>query len=107
MSEHLHLELGDGSEFEATPDNTALFMYIGAIACYSHVFIVMDEEASTVAYVFSSNNMFVPIANHILEHNYPVHLHLREVAECDEAAYSRMIHREANDLEAGVPEDWV
>ena len=35
------------------------------------------------------------------------HLHLREVAECDEAAYNRMIHREANDLEAGVPEDWV
>lgn len=35
------------------------------------------------------------------------HLHLREVAECDEAAYSHMIHREANDLEAGVPEDWV
>ena len=110
MSENIKLEFGDGSEFEATPDNTALFTFMGALACYDHVFIAMEEpENNRVqgSYVFISNKMFGPLVEHILEHDYPLHLNLRQVAECDEEAYARMIHKEADDLDAGVPEDWA
>lgn len=106
--EPLRLELSDGTEIEATPDNTSLFMFVGRLACYNHVFIVMNEEESQGAYIFSNSNIFTPIGNHILQHDYPLHTNLREVADCDVDAFNRMVHQEATrDLSDGVPSEWL
>jgi len=51
--------------------------------------------------------LFCEVTNAGERKNNPLHLNLRQVAECDEEAYARMIRKEADDLEAGVPEDWA
>jgi hypothetical protein len=47
------------------------------------------------------------VADFMIEHEYPMHLFLTHVAECDLNAFDGMIKQDANDLEKGVPDEWT
>lgn len=98
-----------GSEFEATPENTTLFTFLGRIACYSHVFIQTgpeDDEVMVGTYVFASHPVYENMAQFMAEYGYPMHTNLREVADCDVNAYDRMISQQTNDLDH-IPDEWL
>lgn len=124
MSEHLHLRFGE-VEFEATPDNTTLFTFLGRSAIrgvqmdhsrINHIFFQtgeQDEDTLSGSYVFRTDKneqTFDTIVNHIVEHDYPMMLNRRDVPECDINAYFNMLEQkaieEAGDLGDFLPEDW-
>ena len=108
MSEYepMHLEMHDGSDFEATRDNTSLFRHLGKYAIYDHVFIVTNEEESRGTYVFSVHHTFEQMANYMAENRYPMHLNLTEAAQCDIDAWERMIQLDVESDGDFVPEEW-
>ena len=109
MSEHLNLNLG-GEPFEMTPDNASLFTFVGQGALYNHVFLQQEElEENRVrgTYVFSTSQSFQPLMNFMLEQGYPMHLNLRQVAQCDQDAYEQVIAQQLDDLDSGLPEGWA
>jgi len=93
-----------GGEFEATPENTSLFSYAGKLAIYDHVFFVRNNDKGI--YLFNQHPVFADVADYIIENDYPMHLFLRNVAQCDIDAFNQMVHSEASDLDKGVPDDW-
>lgn len=95
-------------EFLATRDNTSLFTHMGRLALYDHVFFQRGEDSGT--YLFNVAEPYTTIMTHMLENNFPAHINLQEVAECDRVAFDKMIHKEAaHDFEEvdGVPDDWL
>ena len=124
MSEHIHLRFGE-SEFEATPDNTTLFSFLGRSAIrgvmmdhhrFNHIFFTtgeQDEETMSGSYVFRTDKneeVFDNIVSHIVEHDYPMMLNRRDVPECDISAYFNMLEQkaaeESGDLGDFLPEGW-
>jgi len=104
----MHIGFPDGVEFEATRDNTILFTFMGRLALYNHVFFIRDEEKGQGSYLFNLHPSFNEVSEYMLENNYPAHINMREVAQCDVDAFSSMIHKDAvSELENGVPGDWV
>lgn len=103
------LQLNGREDFEATPENTSLFQFAGQLACYNHVFIQTGEETDEVsmgAYVFNTHPVYHEMVAFMVRHEYPMHLYLREVAECDINAFNNMIAQHASELDNGVPEEW-
>lgn len=99
-----------GAEFEATPENTSLFAYLGHLACYSHVFLQLGDNErgqATATYVFSSHPAFETMREYMFENGYPLHVNLQEVAECDVGAFEAMIEQQMSDIESGVPDEWA
>lgn len=104
----MRLELTDGEEFHATRENSFLFRFAGHLTMYDHVFFLRDEEENSGIYIFSANPVFPDIVEYMTNNGYELHLNLREVAECDQDAFNRMIEKDtAPELDAGVPEDWA
>jgi hypothetical protein len=104
----LHLNLTNGERYDLTRENGTLYRFCGQLAMYDHAFLVLDEEKGKGLYVFGTNPTFGKIAKHMIKHNYPAHLNLRQVAECDMRAFDAMIAKDAGeDLEGGVPEGWL
>lgn len=95
-----------GQEIEATRDNTTLFTHIGRLALYDHVFIVLDEEENRGSYIFQINPAFEGIADFMIANEYPMHLNLREVADCDLEAYDGMIKGMVGDIDT-LPPEWT
>lgn len=93
-------------EFEATPDNTTLFRFVGQLALYNHVFMVTRPEESTGAYLFNQHPYYKEFEEYIIENNYPLHDNLRDVAQCDIDAFDNMIKQELDGLDH-VPDDWL
>lgn len=123
MSESLHILLS-GNEFEATPDNTTLFTFLGRAAINgidfdlsraNHVFFHTggtDEQTMTGSYMFrtdSNADSFDTITSHMAEHSYPMVLNRRELPECDYNAYMNMLERTAATEAVGdfVPDGWL
>lgn len=102
----IYFELENG-ELAATPDNTTLFTHIGELAMYDHVFVVTNEEESRGAYIFRTSNVFEQIVPYLFEHDYPMHLNLRDIADCDRDAYEHYLEKELQEIpEFFVPGDW-
>lgn len=101
------LNLANGEEFEANRHNTSLFNFIGDLATRNHVFVVMgdDDGIPTGAYIFQHNEVYPRIVEHMIEHNYPLHLNMTEVAECDEDAFQKSLDQIAEGS-FDLPEDW-
>lgn len=98
----MSLNMGERGEFEATPENTSLFNFLGHLACYNHVFIQLgdeDEETMTGTYVFSTHPVYRQMAEYMMQNGYPMHLNLRQVAECDQNAFNRMVEQQASTLD--------
>lgn len=102
------ITVGEG-RFEATPVNTSLFSYLGRIACYSHVFMHTgdkDEKTMIGTYVFASHTIYEEMVEYMIENDYPLHVNLREVANCDINAYNSFIEQQLDDTDC-IPEDWT
>lgn len=109
----MHVTIGD-EEHEIGPDQASLFTFLGKRAMYDHVFVQLnleDDGTATGAYVFASlrPTMYEEMRDFMMDYDFPLHLNLREVAECDIAAYDDMVDREAQDLEQidTVPAEWL
>jgi hypothetical protein len=110
MSEHdpgMILHINGGEEFLATPENSTLYSFVGHLAIYDHAFFVKDEEEGAGFYIFNQHPSFDEMAQHMMENDYPAHLNLRQVAECDILAFDGMVAKEADDLDGGIPDDWL
>lgn len=109
----LHASI-NGEEYEIGPNDASLFTFIGKRALYDHVFIQLDEEDGgkvTGVYVFSSLRpaVYELMRDHMMDYDYPLHLNLQEVADCDVAAYDSMVDDEMTDLEQinTIPTEWL
>lgn len=107
------LRVGNG-EIEVTRDNTTLFTFLGRVginlSMYDHVFITRgdaDEEGTTNGmYIFRANSGFDALEEYLITYDYPALLNMREVPQCDQDAFNKMIHDSTNDLDEGVPDSW-
>ena len=98
------IQTGDG-DFESTPMNTSLFNFTGRLAMYDHVFFNTDGNSGI--YLFNQHHSYQEVADFMIEHEYPMHLFLTHVAECDLNAFDSMVKQDVNDLEKGVPDEWT
>lgn len=101
------LYINGGEEFIATRDNSTLYKFFGHLALYDHAFFVIDEHAGQGFYIFNQHPSFAEMAEYMIENDYPSHLNIRQVSECDVQAFDGMVAREAEALDGGVPEDWL
>lgn len=105
----MHLTM-DGKEFDSTPDNTTLFTFAGGLAMYNHVFVATSrneqENVQTGTYVFSLHDAYNTMRDYMLRHEYPAHINLRSVAQCDQDAFNRMMEQQAGEIDGGIPDEW-
>lgn len=98
-----------GQEYEASRDNLSLFTFFGHLACYNHAFLVLhdpeEDEAAEGMFIFASNPGFEELANYMFEHNYPMHLNLREVGPGDRDAFDRAMLSDLTNSDS-FPEEW-
>lgn len=100
----MRIDFGDEVEFEAVPENTSLFRFMGHLAMYNHAFFAKSETGGV--YLFAAHPGYAEVEEYMLENDYPIHDKLRGVAQCDMDAYDNMVKSCLTDIEAGVPEDW-
>jgi len=98
----------DDAEFLATPDNTVLFNYIAVHGLYNHIFLTreMRGEVHAGTYIFQSSEAYAEMAQYMLENDYPAHVNLRTVAQCDIDAFDNMIEASGR-FEDYVPGEWL
>lgn len=106
----LNLMLGS-EEFESTPFNTTLFTHLGRLAMYDHIFFQSEEQddeekVMTGSYLFRQHPSFPKIANFMARNNFPMVLNKVEAADCDVAAFDRMIAQNMGDTDT-IPEEWT
>lgn len=104
----MYLTFG-GEEYEVRRENASLYMFLGNLALYNHVFIHLEDNPDSGdaigTYVFSMHDQFESIRDYMMDNDYPLHANLLEVAECDLQAYDDMIKQAVQDVDT-VPEDW-
>lgn len=93
-------------EFEATPDNTTLFRFVGRLALYNHVFMLTGPDEGAGAYLFNQNSHYKEFEDYMIENNYPLHDNLRDVAQHDLDAFDSAIKQGLSGLDH-VPDDWL
>lgn len=96
----------NGEAIEARRDNTTLYTFLGHMAIYNHVFIVTDEEQPSGFYLFNDHPVYPEMADFLARNDYPMHLNMSEVAECDTNAYDRHIDSLCHDIGDTIPESW-
>lgn len=99
----------NNEEFEMNRRNASLFTFIGELAAHNHVFLVHEVEGTKAfgTYVWAHNEAYADISAFLVEHSFPLHLNMLEVAPCDLDAYSNGLHSQASDVDDGVPTDWL
>lgn len=113
----IHIRI-DGEETDVTRDNGTLFTFVGKTALsggfevdsanMNHVFItdeVNDNGTVSGSYIFAASEAFEAVRDFMMENGYPLHLNLREVAECDVNAYEVFLKQQSDDLDT-IPEGW-
>ena len=106
----IRLKMTSG-ELELTPENSSLYLFLGKLACYSHVFVETgrtedDTNRMIGSYLFSNSDIFTEVADFMVSRGYPLHANLREVQDCDINAFDDMIAQQATDLDT-IPDDWL
>jgi len=96
----------NGQEVLATRHNTAMFTFLGDLACYDHVFICVNEEEGSGAYLFKNQQIWRDLAGFIMENQFPMHLNLPEVAECDVDAFNGTFYGDIRHMDS-FPADWA
>ncbi len=96
----------NGAEFIATRDNTTLFQFFGHLAIYDHVFIQtgFDESTPTGAYLFRNQDVWHDIVDFIVTNEYPQHVCMPEVAQCDRDAFDRTMFGDVRHMPSFPPE---
>lgn len=103
---HLLLQFTDGREARMDRNNSALFTFLGDLAMHDHVFVLTNAENNSGSYIFRHSPVFDAISEYMMENDFPMHLNMTEVAECDQQAFQKCLEQEAADLD-GIPDDWV
>lgn len=97
----------NGQEFDCTRDNTSMFTFIGHLAIYDHIFVLTDEETNSGAYLFKENQKaWQDMASFIIEYQFPMHLNMTEVAQCNIDAFEHTMFADVRSANT-FPEDWV
>ena len=98
----------NGERFLATRENTTLFQFFGRLAIYDHIFIEtgMRDSTPTGAYLFRDLEVWEDMADYIVANEYPQHVCLTEVAECDIDAFDRTMYTDVRHLRS-FPQDWA
>lgn len=82
----------DGEDYGATPENTALFTFIGRLASRDHIFVQTEQEGHQAIgiyiFKFALAEAYGEMQEYMLANGYTCHLNMRQVAECDENAYA-------------------
>ena len=102
--EHFRMEFEDGSEFETTPDNTALYRFAGRLAIYNHVYLMFEDED---AYIFNQSPAYPYLEGLAIMNKYPVHDNLTEIMPQDVEAFNDMVNDLVEDIPDTVPEEWL
>lgn len=104
-----------GQEWECNKDNTSLFTFAGKTVIrgmevpaeqLDHVFRAEEENDDgtiTGMYVFRSNPGFLALANFLIQNNFPAHLNIRQVAECDKDAWEQSNFKDLTDY---IPDEF-
>lgn len=95
--------------FNMNRHNTSLFTFLGALATHDHIFLVHEQEETRAygTYVWNYNEHYQALAEFIMEHDFPAHLNMLAVGQCDLDAYDNAIRLAAADIEEGWPEEWT
>lgn len=97
----------NGMEVDCTRENTSMFTFLGNLAMYDHIFVCLDEENNSGAYLFKENQQaWQEMAGYLIEYQFPMHLNMTEVAECDMNAFDRTMFDDLRHTDT-FPEDWV
>lgn len=97
----------NGQEFECSRENTSMFTFIGHLAMYDHIFVLMDEETNSGAYLFKENQKaWQEMAGYLIEYQFPMHLNMTEVGQCDVDAFERTMFDDLRSTDT-FPEEWV
>jgi hypothetical protein len=104
----LKLTLSSGGEFYATRDNTTLFQFFGRLAIYDHVFIEtgMEDSTPTGIYLFQNQDIWRDLVDYIVTNEFPQHVALREVAQCDIDAFDRTMFDDVRHMDS-FPSEWA
>lgn len=101
------LELNmNGERIIATRHNTAMFTFLGDLAIYDHVFVLTNEETNSGAYLFKNQEIWQDLAGFCIEHQYPMHLNMEEVAECDQKAFEATMFTDVRSADS-FPAEWA
>lgn len=116
---HARLEMNGSDEVIMWPGNGTLFTFVGKTALsdgievdsdnLNHVFVAYerDEDDSVFGtYIFSHNQAYAALSKYMFENGFPVHLNLRQVAQCDIDAYEGALQKEFGDLDS-FPDEWL
>ena len=112
MSELPSIRLNAGeTEFDATPENSSLYMHLGHLAVYNHVFLEQgdSDKPDTLrgTYLFATGDWFTELAEFMASNGYPLHVNLRSVAKGDVEAFNKMVAQQTADIGDTVPDDWL
>lgn len=107
----MHLEVS-GRDFEGNRTNMSLFTFVGHLAVFNHVFVMTginhQKEEYLGAYCFSDSPSYELMKRFIEEHNFPQHLNMNQVPDCDRNAWIGRHTPQMDDLRGSdyIPEDW-
>lgn len=100
----------DGKPFEVNRFNTSIFTFIGSNAIKDHVFLAFEPTETgamgTHIWEYFQEEAYLAIAGVALEYDYPMHLNLNEIAECDEDAWEAAIKASTTDVGDFIPDDF-
>ena len=97
--------LEDGSNIEATRENSSVYTFLGKAAMYNHIFIVIDDE--NALYTFCDSPHYIDVISFMVDNSYPMHLNLLEAQDCDREAYEKYVDSASWDLGDYPPEEWA
>ena len=106
MSEVLRLNF-DGKSEPIPRDRAALFLFVGELAVYDHVYVVRgDEDDLDSYYIFKSHEDFEEIADFMEKNEYPICMKQVHIAADDVERFD-LVHFSDVRSEPAFPEDWV
>jgi hypothetical protein len=98
------LTFSDGEQ-DMTRHNSALFMHIGSLAMYDHIFVTTEGERKW-AYIFRHSEAFPILRNFMAKNHFTMHLNLAQVADVDRQAFEQSLAQQNTDLDH-VPDEWL
>lgn len=85
--------------------NSTIFMHLGELTMYDHIFIVTDDGPEMGNFIFRHNSAFNRIAKFMVKNLFPCNLNIPVVADCDKRAFDLSVDAMLGDTE-WVPEGW-
>jgi hypothetical protein len=95
---HFNIE---GKRHEMDERNTSIYMHMGELAVFDHLFTKISENSG--AYIWRHSSVFEDLLELAVERGCAMHVNLREVSKQDERVY---MEQALGDLGDTIPEGW-